>query len=248
MVRTGPLGSAVGVVTAGLVAVGFALGLHVGNLHNGLIAASFGAVGWYVIRRRPSNREGWLFLATGAAHAVMFAGRQYGLHAGPLPGASWVGWLGIWPLPLVLVLAGVTLMSFPTGHLPSPGWRPVVGALVAVGVVLAAVSALWPVEYLRTGLVAPHPLLLPGAAAADAFYRIARSVAYPLIQLAWVACVAVRLRRAQGDSARQLRWFVWAVTISALVMAVGLVVWRSPVPGVLMMPLVAVAAGAAILK
>jgi signal transduction histidine kinase len=45
-----------------------------------------------------------------------------------------------------------------------------------------------------------------------------------------------------------LRWFVWAVTTSAVVMAVGLVAWRSPVPGVLMMPLVAVAAGAAILR
>jgi signal transduction histidine kinase len=248
MIRTGPLGSAVGVATAGLVVAGFALGLHVGNLHNGLIAASFAAVGWYVIRRRPGNREGWLFLATGGAHAVMFAGRQYGLHAGPLPGASWVGWLGVWPLPLALVLAGVTLMSFPTGRLPSSGWRPVVGVLIAVGVVLAVVSALWPVEYARTGLVASHPLQVPGAAAVDAFYGTARSVAYPLFQLCWVACVAVRLRRARGDQARQLRWFVWAVTISALVMAIGLVVWRSPVPGVLMMPLVAVAAGAAILR
>jgi signal transduction histidine kinase len=242
------LGSVLGAVTAVLVVGGFVLGPHVGNLHNGLIAASFTAVGLYVVRRRPGNREGWLFVATGVAHAVMFAGREYGLHAGPLPGASWIGWLGVWPLPIVLVLAGVTVMSFPTGRLPSRGWRPVVGFLIAVGVVLAAVSLLWPVEYARTELVAAHPLHLPGAAAAVAFYPVARAVGYPLIQLAWVVCVIVRLRRARDDESRQLRWFVFAVTVSASVMVLGLLVWRTPVPGALTVPLVAVAAGAAILK
>ncbi|MEV6490447.1 hypothetical protein AB0M20_17740 [Actinoplanes sp. NPDC051633] len=247
MTRTA-LGPAVGAVTAALVAGGFALGVHVGNLHNGLIAASFTAVGLFVVRRRPGNRVGRLFVATGVGHAVMFFGRQYGLHAGPLPGASWIGWLGIWPLPIVLVIVGVTVMCFPTGRLPSPRWRPVVAAMIAAGVALAAVSALWPVEYARTALVAPHPLSLPGFAAADAFYRVARNVAYPLIQVAWVACVVARLRRARGDEARQLRWFVYAVTLSAVVMLAGWVVWRSPVPGALSAPVMAVAAGAAILK
>jgi signal transduction histidine kinase len=248
MTRTATLGSALGAATAVLVAGGFALGPHLGNLHNGLIAASFTAVGLYVVGRRPGNREGWLFVATGVAHAVMFAGRQYGLHAGPLPGASWAGWLGVWPLPIVLVIAGVTVMSFPSGRLPSRGWRPVVGVLAAVGVTLAVVSALWPVEYARTEMVAPHPLHLAGGAAADAFYRVARPVGYLLMQVTWVTCVVVRLRRARGDEARQLRWFAYAVTVSAAVMVLGLAAWGSPLPGVLTMPVVAVAAGAAILK
>ena len=243
MIRTWALGA----TTAALVGGGFALGWHLGNLHNGLIAASFTAVGLYVVHRRPGNREGWLFVATGVAHAVMFAGRQYALHPGPLPGADWAGWLGVWPLPIVLVLAGITLTRFPTGRLPSPGWAPVVVVLAAIGVVLAAVSALWPVEYARTELLAPHPLRLPGAHAADEFYRLARPAGYLLFQLAWVTCVVMRLRRARGDEARQLRWFVSAVTVSALVMVFGLAVWHSPVAGALMMPLVAVAAGAAIL-
>jgi CheY-like chemotaxis protein len=37
----------------------------------------------------------------------------------------------------VLVVAGVTLMSFPTGRLPSRRWRPVVAVLAGVGVTLA---------------------------------------------------------------------------------------------------------------
>ncbi|GAA3397520.1 hypothetical protein GCM10020369_78040 [Cryptosporangium minutisporangium] len=242
------LGPAIGAVTFGLVVGGFALGIHVGNVHNGLIAVSFTAVGLYVVRRRPANREGWLFVITGVAHAGMFAGREYGLHPGPLPGASWVGWLGVWPLPIVLMFTCFTLMCFPTGRLPSPGWRPVVGVLAAIGVVLAAVSALWPVEYARTGLVAPHPLDVPGADEATTFYSVARPVAYLLFQLVAVGCVIARLRRTHGDENRQLRWFVFAVAATALVMVGGLLVWRSPLPGVLSVPIAAVVAGAAILK
>ncbi|MEU4237414.1 histidine kinase [Actinoplanes sp. NPDC026619] len=238
----------VGAATGALVAGGFALGVHVGNLHNGLIAVSFAAVGLYVLHRRPGNREGRLFVAVGAAHAVMFAGRQYGLHAGPLPGASWLGWLGVWPLPLVLVLVGVAVMCFPTGRLPSRAWAPVVGVLAAVGLVLALVSALWPVEQARTGLVAGHPFAVPGRAAAEAFYDVARPVGYLLFQLTWVACVVVRVRQARGAEARQLRWFLFAATVSAAVMVAGLVVWGSPVSGTLTAPLLAVAAGAAILR
>lgn len=238
------VGGATGVLVAGAAVLGW----HAGNLHNGLIAVSFTAVGLYVLGRRPGHREGRLFVAVGVAHAVMFAGRQYGLHAGPLPAASWAGWLGVWPLPLVLVLVGVTVMSFPDGRLPSRGWLPVAGVLAVAGLALSAVSALWPVEWARTGLVAAHPLHLPGAAAADAFYRVARPVCYLLFQLTWVACVVARVRRAEGDEARRLRWFLWAVTVSAAVMVLGLVIWRSPVPGTLTAPLLAVAAGAAILR
>jgi signal transduction histidine kinase len=248
MTRTAVIGSAVGSVTAVLVAGGFALGVHAGNLHNGLIAAAFTVVGLFVVGRRPGNREGWLFVATGAAHAVLFAGRQYGLHDGPLPGASWIGWFGVWPLPIVLVVIGVTVMCFPTGRLPSRGWRPAVLVMAAAGVLLASVSALWPVEYARTGLVAAHPLSLPGATGAEAFYRVARPVGYLLFQLTWAGTVVVRLWRARGDEARQLRWFMYAVTVSAAVMVLGLAVWRTPLPGALATPLIAVAAGAAILK
>ncbi|RAK31423.1 histidine kinase [Actinoplanes lutulentus] len=235
-----------GVVIAGLTVGGFVLGPHVANLHNGLIAASFAGVGLFLLHRRPGNREGRLFVAVGAAHAVMFFGREYGLHAGPLPGASWIGWLGVWPLPLVLVLVGAAVMCFPTGRLPSRAWAPVLGVLCVLGFVLSLVSALWPVEYARTGL--GHPFSLPGLAVAQAFYDVARPVAYLLFQLTWVVCVIVRVRRSDGDEGRQLRWFLYAATVSAAVMIIGLAVWGSPVPGTLTVPLLAVAAGAAILR
>ncbi|HEV2759789.1 MAG TPA: hypothetical protein VGV86_09505, partial [Acidimicrobiales bacterium] len=151
-----------GLICALLVAGGFLLGVYMPNLHNGLIAAAFTAVGVFVVLRRPGNREGRLFIATGMAHAVMFFGRQYGFYAGShqgdtLPAVSWVTWMGVWPLALVLVLSGVTIMCFPDGRLPSPRWRPVVATMVAAGALLALGSALWPVEYARNSLSVPHP-------------------------------------------------------------------------------------------
>ena len=88
----------VAVTVASLVGYGWFLGFHVDNAHNGLIAASFSVVGLYVVRMHPRHREGWLFVAVGLVHAVMFFGRQYGRIEGVLPAASWIGWLGVWLL------------------------------------------------------------------------------------------------------------------------------------------------------
>jgi signal transduction histidine kinase len=238
----------IGVTVTVLVAAGLALGPHLGNLHNGMIAVAFTAVGLHVGWQRPDNREARLFVATGAAHAGMFAAREYGFHAPALPGATWIGWLGVWPLPLVFVLISVTVMSFPSGRLPGPAWRTVVLALAVLGVGLAAMSALWPVEYARVPLVAPHPFDLPHADDAAGVYGWASGIGYPLFQLVWVGCVIWRLARARGDEARQLRWLVFAAAATSAVLVVGLVGWQTPVPGILTVPVVPLAAGAAILK
>ncbi|CAA9279212.1 MAG: Two-component system sensor histidine kinase [uncultured Acidimicrobiales bacterium] len=242
-----------GLICALLVAGGFLLGVYMPNLHNGLIAAAFTAVGVFVVLRRPGHREGRLFIATGMAHAVMFFGRQYGLYAGShhgdtLPAVSWVTWMGVWPLALVLVLSGVTIMCFPDGRLPLPRWRPVVATMVAAGALLALGSALWPVEYARNSLSVPHPLQVGGYDTAGPLWPSLTKTVYPLFQIAWAACVVVRLRRARGDEAQQLKWFVYAVAMGAVAMVSSLVLLGSPALGVLVVPLVPVAAGVAIVK
>lgn len=69
-------GPAIGAAVTVLVTGGFALGVQLANLHNGLLAVAFTAVGLYVVWQRPGNREAWLFVATGVAQAAMFAARQ----------------------------------------------------------------------------------------------------------------------------------------------------------------------------
>jgi signal transduction histidine kinase len=83
---------------------------------------------------------------------------------------------------------------------------------------------------------------------AQRLWNVIAPTAYLLIQLAWAACVVVRMRHAEGDEARQLRWFAYAVAIGAAAMAMGLIFFGSAAPGVLAVPVVAVAAGVAIVK
>ncbi|GIH50044.1 Histidine kinase [Microbispora rosea] len=237
----------VALVVAVLVSYGWYLGFHLANAHNGLIAASWTAVGLYVVRMRPRHREGWLFVATGVVHAVMFFGRQYGLHEGPLPAASWLGWLGVWPLPLAIAGFGWMLMAFPDGRLLSGRWLGAAWAMAAVAGAMATASALWPVEYDRTGLVAPHPFDVPGAAAAARVWEYAQ-FGYLLFQALGTVAIVVRLRRAGGDEARRMRWLVFAVVMDILILAAGLAIFGSPVPGLLGLPLVPVAAAFGILR
>ena len=237
----------VALLVAMLVGYGWSLGFDLANAHNGLIAASFSAVGLYVVRMRPRHREGWLLVAVGVVHAVMFFGRQYGSTEPPLPGASWIGWIGVWPLPLAIALFGWTFMAFPQGDMLSPRWRRIGLAMYAVAALMAMTSALWPVDYARTGLVAPHPLDMPGSHVAAQVWGYLQP-SYPLFQVLWTVAVVVRLRRARGDEARQMRWLVYAAVMAIVLLAMGLVVFGSPVPGLLALPLIPVAAGIAIQK
>jgi len=120
--------------------------------------------------------------------------------------------------------------------------------MMAAGAVLAICSALWPVEYAENSLSVPHPLHVGGYDTAQRLWNVIASPAYLLIQLAWAACVVARMRRAEGDEARQLRWFVYAVAVGVAAMAMGLIFFGSAAPGVLAVPVVAVAAGVAIVK
>lgn len=234
-----------------LVAAGMLLGVQEDNLHNGLLAVSFAAVGDFVLRRRPGHREAELFLLAGGAQAVMFLGRQVGGHADP-PGPSWIaewlGWFGIWSLPLVVVLVGATVMCYPDGAFPSRRWVASFRVVAVAAVVLAVTSALWPVDYDRAALVVAHPLDLPGADRAASFFDAAQPVVFTAFQVLWLACVLARYVQASRDEARQLRWLVGAVALSVLVLVCGLVTDGSPRAGLLTMSLIPIAAGVAIVE
>ena len=237
----------VALLVALLVGYDWFLRFRLDNAHNGLIAASFVTVGLYVVRMRPRHHEGWLLVAVGVVHAVMFFDRQYGRTESVLPAASWIVWFGVWPLPLAIALFGWTFMAFPHGRMLSSRWRRAGVGMVAVATVMATMSALWPVDYDRIGVGSTHPLELPGAQAAARVWPYLLP-SYALFQALWTAAVVVRLRRARGDEARQMRWLVYATVMATVLLGTGLAVFRSPVPGLLALPLIPLAAGIAILK
>ena len=225
--------------------IGFSRGIWLPNVHNGLLAVAFAAVGAYILYQRPHHREGSLFLATAVVEGMMFLGRQIGhSSAGPLDG--WWAWLGVWPLALALALTTLSVIGFPDGRLPSPAWRPVVVIIVAVAAICSVASAIWPVEYSSAQITTAHPLnaVTPGLVA-SAWMAVAHPI-YAGFQLLWIVAVAVRWRRANDGVRRQLAWLAGAATISVTALIVGLLAAGTPTPGLLSAALLPIAAGWAI--
>lgn len=235
-------------VVLGLVGYGLTLDLHVGNLHNGALALVNTAVGLYVLRARPGHRLGRLFAAVGLVSGVMYFGRQYALHRPTMPGADWLAWVSIWPVPIAMMLVGWAVLLFPTGQPLSPRWRAAGRAMTVAAVVLALSSALWPIEdnWTRDGLT--FPLSVGGTTLAQQVFSVALPVAYLSFLALWAAAVAFRSRRAAPEELHQLRWFGYAVFVVLGLMAGGLAVAGTPLPGQLATPLIPLAAGVAMLR
>ncbi len=224
-----------------MVTVGMAQGWWLANLHNGLLALSFTAVGAYVLHQRPGHLEGRLMLATGLVEAVIFLGRQLGHASGS---HDWWAWLGVWPVPLAIGLATLTVICFPDGRLPSSRWRPVAGAVVAVTALDTVLSAGWPVGYHAAGVTAPHPFNDATPGVVDWLWTWVAMPSFAAFQLLWVVALAARYRSRTAQ--RQVAWLLAGAAISCIALVAGLAVAGSPRAGLLTASLVPLAAGLAI--
>lgn len=227
------------------VAFGLSRGLWLSNLHNGLLALALTIVGAYVLFQRPWHREGLLFLAAGVVEGVMFFGRQVG-HSPWSDASPWWGWLGVWPLVIALALTTFAVICFPDGRLPSPKWRPVAGTVIAIALVCATLSALWPVEYDAAGVTTTHPINTTAPDAISTSWSAIAHPAYVAFQLLWVIALVARWRTSDGHVRRQLAWVVVAAAISVIALVLGLAVWGTPVPGLIAAALLPATAGWAI--
>jgi hypothetical protein len=102
----------------------------VSNLSTAPAAVLYATLGALVVRRA-GNVIGWLLLGIGAGLAIMSLASAYAVlgitHPGTLPAPELVGLLAEWSFVPVLTGVGFMLLLFPSGSLPSPGWRPFAG-------------------------------------------------------------------------------------------------------------------------
>ncbi|TNM49523.1 hypothetical protein FHP29_01320 [Nocardioides albidus] len=238
--RTGMLSVVAASAACVLVVVGLTRGIWWANIHNGILGVSLSLVGAWLATERPRSPEGRLFLAAGMVEALMFAGRQVG-HTASGTVASWLGWLGVWPIVVGMFATTLAIVCFPDGHLPSSRWRPAaLGAAVLV-VVCAGLSALWPVEWASAGLTVAAPFSLPGRATAEAVWQVLAHPFYVVLQVSWVVAVAVRLRA--GRSRAPLLGLLLGAAVALGVLLAGQAVAGSARPGLVMVSLVPLAAG-----
>jgi len=189
----------------------------------GLVAICLALTGGLIAVRRPGNRIGWLLLVPGLCYSLIQVASGYGqgvVYAGWTPiDLTWpVVWVVLWSwVPALGSIALLIPLLFPTGHLPSPRWRPVgILAFVSIGAVLvvtaiAVVPAADAIMRGETGEVPTPGWLAP--------YM---SFALLLAGVSLVMCIAsvfVRFHRATGVERQQLRWFA----VGGVVLALGVV-------------------------
>jgi hypothetical protein len=201
-------------------------GLPIGYAGLAVAFLSFATVGALVGSRRPGNAVGWICCAIGLSVALAVAPLEYVryavAHPGSLPAAAWIGWPAMWAwFPAQGLMSTFLLLVFPTGHLPSRRWRPVVWAAGATITGVSLVAAVAP-EPLDAGLP-PNPL---GIQQLAAVYEVVGPIAFLLLGvlgLASVVSLVVRFRRARGEERQQLKWFTYGAGVLTLLLAVSAV-------------------------
>jgi hypothetical protein len=212
------------------------------------VAAAFAVVG-ALVAARTGNRLGWLFLGAGTVSAVTVVANVYAARAAAaeLPEAVWAGWtltviLGIVPLLFVL-----TLLLFPDGRLPSLRWRPVVWVAVISGLAAMVCPAVSDVNFSSNFPKLRDPVML--VAPLRTVNNAATGI-QALLFLVAAAALIVRFRRSGPEQRLQLKWFMYASAVSALVIFAASVLSRKgPLPEFeIVVPLIPAAVGVAILK
>ena len=192
-----------------------------------LVVMVFATAGTLVTRQQPGNLVGWLMLAGGLALGAVFLGFLVGVviaDSDPAT-ASWFVLAGVVTFGPALFVLGPGLASvFPDGRL-LPGWWAravwVCATAIVVGAVFAAVApgqleeSISLANPLGIGVLPPDLRALGNAVTTLAL--VAGAVVAP-------ASLVVRYRRSSTEVRHQLKWFVYAGVVLALVLPVSLIV------------------------
>jgi len=230
-------------------------------LDNTLSALSYAPVGALVASRRPANPVGWLVCMYGFVIALSFFCAEYAIYAllaepGSLPAAGALVWITSWVLPIILGLTVLTLLLFPTGKLPSRGWRWLLWLSVAWMLLAVATGAFSSGALMGTLGPIQNPVGIEGLT--DTYAALVLFASPPL-QIAAAVSLFLRLRRAGGVERQQIKWFAYAgaATVGGATLAyvVPSVVdtptwfeWAGYVLNVVFVPAVPVSVGIAILR
>jgi signal transduction histidine kinase len=194
--------------------------VHTTRAYDVILAVSllgYSAVGTLIATRRPANRVGWLFLASGLFLQVWVLSLRYAAlgavdGAEPLPGAVVAAWLGAWTLvPGIGLAFSVLPLVFPDGHLVSRAFRPIAWFSAGAIVFAAGTWALEPGQVVGT-VENPYASDAVGALglAGLGWLLLMASI------LASFVTLAVRYRRSTSSGRRQIRWLVGAAATMVL--------------------------------
>jgi hypothetical protein len=239
-------------LTVLLAAASVVLGFTGGEAWNQQFATmplvlAFAVVG-ALIAARTGNRLGWLFLGAAAVSAADLVAYAYAARSATarLPGAAWAAWVFTVALGMVATLFFLVPLLFPDGRPPSRRWWPVVWAAIIDGLVQVMTVAVSDANFSNNFPKLRDPVTV--VAPLGTAYNQAEAVGL-LVLLAGGASVIVRFRRSGTEQRLQLKWFLYASAVAAVVVFVSAQYTNDPLlEWEIVFPLIPVAVGVAILK
>jgi hypothetical protein len=215
------------------------------------IGLGFLGVGALLGHSHPRNPIGWLLLGFGLVASASCFAREYAHQAlvvdTTLPGGDLAATVGahIWHPGFGLMVFSFIL--FPDGRLLSPRWRWMARASVVVygGLLL---SGPFDTELLELDIPEAHPLFHGAAAEVGGAVFAALLLANLLLLAIAAVSLVLRLRRARGEERLQVKWFVYVVAFAMVAFPVSVLIIGQGVLGVVLFPLIPVAAGIAIFR
>jgi hypothetical protein len=174
-----------------------------------LLAVSYSTVGAVAASHRPGNPVGWVLCSIGLSWGVGHFTSEYATYAllaapGSLPAAEAAAWIYSWVWVPGLGFIVFLPLLFPSGRLPSPGWRPFAWfsvLLVVAGTIVAAFS-----PGPGVGLSIRNPF---GMESLPDLNQQLQALMFALIFVASASLVA-RLHRARGVERQQIKWVAYA--------------------------------------
>jgi hypothetical protein len=177
--------------------------------------------------RKPGNPLGWLFLGGALLTALsqdasFYVVADYRLRHGGLP----LGWVAVLAQPgwaPAIALAGLAVLLFPDGQLPSPGWRWVLWAYIGA-------AALWVAGAFiaSIGAIASHDirvdssgnlLILSHPTGSAVWWAAVEAVYLPVLAICWLGSVTSQVlsyRHSSGERRQQLKWLATGSALAAV--------------------------------
>jgi signal transduction histidine kinase len=194
----------------------------------GVIAIPFAAVGSLLASRRRRNPIGWLYLAGGLLMGVAVFGEGYATysffdHSRSLPLTDPLAWLQNWLwVPLVACGLVYPFLLFPDGRLPSKRWRWLawIGAPVMLAFGLGIALDPGQLQSVANGFLNPYAV---SQATAEASLSIL-GLPFMAVVVASIVAMARRFRRSVGEEHEQMKWLLFAGSITTLALAANLIV------------------------
>ena len=206
------------------------------------VSAAFAAPGLVLAWRRPANPLGWVMLAGAffialSEDASYYTVADYGLRHGSLPlgGVALLVQPGWAP---GIALFGLLVLLFPDGRLPSPRWRWLMRAYLAVaalwmtGTVVLTVGAL--IDHHTQVDSGGNLLLLSGNDPAAGWWNVLQALFFPLLAVSWLASIAsqaLSYRRSSGERRQQLKWLLAGSVATLACVGISLLLGNLPAAG-----------------